>query len=100
MPKSGGLVPRNPATPKLAVTVRVLVSKVNFLASNCLRIRSTAVFVPSPVRVGHQYEEFLPSETSADVGLACMCLENPREGLKHSIACIVPVGVVDLLERI
>jgi len=32
------LVPRNPAIPKLAVTVIELFSKTSFLASNCLRI--------------------------------------------------------------
>ena len=39
--KSGDLFPRNPATPKLAVTVMVLSPKVNFLVSNFLRIHAS-----------------------------------------------------------
>ena len=52
------------------------------------------------VGMGHHYEKLFSSQASADVGLASVGLENIREGLKHIVTCIVPEGIVDLLEMI
>src|ERR1035441_3761814 len=52
------------------------------------------------VGMGHHYQKFLSSQSSTHVRLACLRRQNLRECLKDGVTRIVPVGVVDLLEKI
>src|SRR5450755_4706191 len=52
------------------------------------------------VCMGHHYQKFLSSQSSTHVRLACVHRQNLRECLECGVARIVPVGVVDLLEKI
>jgi hypothetical protein len=50
--------------------------------------------------MGQHNQKFLSSQSGTDVGLACMRRQNSCEGLKHVVARIVSMGVVDLIEEI
>src|ERR1700691_3410926 len=59
--------------------------------------RSLSAFL---VAMGHHQEKLFSSQTGADVGLASVGHKNIREGPEHIVTCIVPEGIVDLLEKI
>jgi hypothetical protein len=93
------LVPRNPAIPKLAVTLIVLASNkvLGFKRFTYPLDCSVGVLL---LGMGNHDEKFLSTPTSANVGLACILLQNIGERLEHRVACIVPKRIVDPLEQI
>jgi hypothetical protein len=93
-------MPRNPAIPKLAVAVISMVPKSKLRAFKLFAYSFDRTLRTRLVGMGHHHQKFFSSQSSTHIRLACLRRQNVRECLECGVPGVVPVGVVDLLEKI